>query len=135
VGNVLGTAGETTSANGWTYSGDWNGNRMFMLGWTGSTDGQDPYLDGASGTYIWIDGNYDYVNAAVTWNSLDLTHALPNSLYLTSAPAFFSAGAACTYPWPWVTPTSSPYVQPNSCAGSGLPALARWKAGTPFVQP
>ena len=135
VGNVLGTATETTKAAGWTYSGDWNGNRMFMLGWTGSADGQDPYLDGSDGTYIWIDGNYDYVNAAVTWNSLDLAHTLPNSLYLSAAPAFFSAGSSCTYPWPWVTPTSSPYVQPNSCAGSGLPALARWKAGTPFAQP
>jgi len=135
VGNVLGTAGQTTAANGWSYSGDWNGNRMFMLGWTGSANGQDPYLDGANASYIWIDGNYDYVNGAVTWSSLDLAHVLPNSLYLATAPAFFTAGASCTYPWPWVTPTSSPYVQPNSCAGSGLPALARWKAGTPFAQP
>ena len=37
VGNVLGTAKETTSANGWTYQGDWTASRMWMLGWN---DGQ-----------------------------------------------------------------------------------------------
>ena len=138
AGNVLGESGVTTTANGWTYSGDWTGKRIMMPGWgaglPGATTqgGQDPYLDGVSGTYELVNGNYDYVTGGVTWISGAQT--LPNSLYLTAAPSFFSAGT-CTYPWPWVTPTSGTQLQPNSCSGSGLPAKARWDAGTPFVQP
>lgn len=54
---------------------------------------------------------------------------------LNSSNILPSGGASCTYSWPWVTPTSAPYIQPNSCSGSGLPAKARWDAGTPFVMP
>ena len=137
VGNVLGLAGETTAANGWTYQGDWSGKRVFMLGWNDGAGGQDPYLNGVSGSYIFRHGNYDYVNGAVTWDSGTPDHTLPNSFYLSSKPAFFNAGSG--YPWPWVTPTGSTQIQngPSGCGGtcSGLPAQARWQAGTPFVQP
>jgi len=135
VGNVLGTSGETTTAHGWTYSGDFTASRIFMLGWGAGGGGQDPYLDGVKGSYIFINGNYDYLNNAVTWQGSPVT--LPNSFYLSSEPAFFSAGGG--YPWPWVTPTGSSPVQngPSGCGGtcSALPAQARWQAGTPFVQP
>jgi len=135
VGNVLG-ASNTTTANGWSYEGDWNGSRMFALGWNAGNGGQDPNLDGSTGSYIFIHGNYDYVNGAIHASVAGYTPAaaLPVSLYLSSAPAFF-IGASCKYPWPWVTPVKSPYTQLNSCSGSGLPALARWNAGTPFIQP
>ena len=136
VGNVLGTAGKSTAANGWTYSGDFTGSRIFMLGWGAGGGGQDPYIDGQSGSYILINGNYDFLNNAVTWvGGTPLT--LPNSFYLSSEPAFFTGGSG--YPWPWVTPTGSAQIQagPSGCGGtcSGLPAQARWQAATPFVQP
>jgi hypothetical protein len=135
VGNVLGTQGKSTAANGWTYSGDFSGSRIFMLGWDGGNGGQDPNLDGKSASYILINGNYDYLNDAVTWQGSPV--ALPNSFYLSGKPAFFTAGSG--YPWPWVTPTASEQVQngPSGCGGtcSGLPAQARWQAGTPFMQP
>jgi hypothetical protein len=135
VGNVLGTSGKSTAANGWTYSGDFTASRIFMLGWGGGNGGQDPYLNGVKGEYILIDGNYDYLNRAVTWHGSPVT--LPNSFYLPGKPAFFLAGSG--YPWPWVTPTGSVQIQngPSGCGGtcSGLPAQARWQAGTPFVQP
>jgi hypothetical protein len=135
VGNVLGLAGETTAANGWSYQGDWSGNRMFMLGWNDGPGGQDPYLNGVSGSYIFRHGDYDYVDGSIVdWTS-GYSHTLPNSFYLSSAPSFFGPGASCTYPWPWVTPTESTVIQTNSCGGDGLPAKARWKAGTPFIQP
>jgi len=63
------------------------------------------------------------------------SHTFANSFYTSSAPSFFSHGATCTYPWPWIDPSTWPYVKTNSCGGSGLPAQARWNAGTPFVQP
>ena len=133
VGNVLGLAGETTAANGWTYEGDWSASRIFMLGWNDGAGGEDPYLDGVSGSYIFRHGNYDYVNNAVTWAS-GYSQTLPNSFYLSSKPAFFGTN----YTWPWVTPTGASQVLSN-CGASGtmscLPAKARYNAGTPFMQP
>jgi len=135
VGNVLGVAGETTAANGWSYQGDWTGKRMFMLGWNDGNGGQDPYLNGIRGSYIFRNGDYDYFNGAIADWTAGYSHALPNSFYLSSEPAFFSAAASCTYTWPWVTPTGSTPIQSNSCGGPGLPAKARYDAGTPFTQP
>jgi hypothetical protein len=135
VGNVLGTSGQSTAANGWTYSGDFTAHRIFMLGWSGGGGGQDPNIDGVNASYILINGNYDYLDNTVKWQGSPLT--LPNSFYLSSEPAFFTAGSG--YTWPWVTPTGSEQIQngPSGCGGtcSGLPAQARWQAGTPFVQP
>ena len=137
IGNVLGVEGQTTKANGWSYEGDWSGSRMFMLGWNTGNGGQDPYLNGTKGAYIFRHGNYDYVNASVTWDSATTDHTLPTSYYLSSAPAFFAAGSG--YPWPWVTPTDAKPIQsgPAGCSGtcSALPAKARYEAGTPFTQP
>ena len=138
VGNVLGYPGYSTSANGWTYSND-NGNPgIFVLGWQSNFPNPDPKAgfdtNGQGGTTE-AHGNYDYLNNAVTWDFNYSDHTLPNSFFLSSAPSFFSAGASCTYPWPWVTPTATSPVQTNSCNGSGLPAKARYDAGKPFTQP
>jgi hypothetical protein len=85
--------------------------------------------------YIFRHGDYDYVNGSIAdWTS-GYSHTLPNSFYLSRAPAFFRAGTSCKYQWPWVTPTGSSQVQANSCGGSGLPAKARYDAGTPLMQP
>jgi hypothetical protein len=139
VGNVLGLAGQTTAANGWSYQGEWSGNRMFMIGWNDGPGGQDPHLTGAAGSYIFRHGNYDYVNGSIVDWASGFSQTLPNSFYLSSAPSFFSAGASCTYSWPWVTPNGSTPIKAAAGTGcgsySGLPAKARWDAGKPFVQP
>ncbi len=135
VGNVLGLAGETTAANGWSYQGDWSAHRIFMLGWNAGPGGQDPYMNGVKGSYVFINGNFDYLNNSIAAWASGSPHTLPNSFYLASAPASFSAGTSCTYSWPWVTPTGSAPIQANSCGGSGLPAKARYEAGTPLKQP
>jgi hypothetical protein len=140
VGNVMGLSGVTTTAHSWVYQcnrGGSNSNNkcIWMSGWTGGEwkGAGDPNLK-AGAEYIFHNGNYDYVNAAIVDWQPGYSRSLPNSLYASGKPGFFGAGS-CTYPWPWVTPTISPYVQTNSCSGSGLPALARWNAGTPFAQP
>ena len=146
VGNVLGLAGVTTTANGWVYKGGFCGGcgsppfqtnkAIWMSGWVG---GEWPNMDlnliATTGAYIFRHGNYDYVNGAINDWASGYTQSLPNSLYLSSAPSFFGPGASCTYPWPWVSSTSSPPILTNSCGGPGLPAKARWAAATPFVQP
>jgi hypothetical protein len=140
VGNVLGTAGETTSANGWTYQGDFTASRIWMLGWNEGNGGEDPYLDGKTASYIFRHGNYDYVNGSIAdWTS-GYSQTLPNSFYASGQPSFFGAsGTNCTYPWPWVTPTGSTPIQSpigTGCAAdTALPAKARYDAGKPFVQP
>jgi hypothetical protein len=129
--------GKSTAANGWAYQTTcgWCEPSIFSLGWNTGPGGADPYLDGTKGSYFFKHGNYDYVNNAVTWDPNTPDHTLPNSFYLSSEPSFFQAGASCTYPWPWVTPTGSTQIQANSCGGSGLPAKARADSGKPFVQP
>jgi hypothetical protein len=137
VGNVLGTSTITTSGNGWAFSGTNFGGgskQIWLYGWWNiNASIADPNVP----NFMFRHGNYDYVTGGIIWNS-GTPHTIPTSAYLvppTSAPAFFSAGASCTYPWPWVTPDQTPQIQTNSCGGSGLPALARYNAGTPFVQP
>ncbi len=142
VGNVLGLSGVTTTTRGWVYSCAFVGGGpsvgqgnacIWMSGWVGGEGTQaDPHLQ--NGAYIFRHGNYDYVNASIVDWAAGYSQALPSSFYLTAKPAFFSAGV-CTYPWPWVTPNGSSPIQQNSCGGSGLPAKARFEAGTPFAQP
>ena len=49
----------------------------------------------------------------------DVRHVLPDSLYLSSKPAFFGAN-----PWPWVDPVGTTKL-------FTLPAKARWDSGKP----
>ena len=132
LGNVLGTPGHMT---GWTYDGIGGPNRMpgersgCWAGWTSARRAM---------TRLWPPRQFatatTTMSPTVVWAASDTAHTLPNSLYLTAAPAFFSAGSG--YPWPWVNPTGSPQVL-SGCGGkcSGLPAKARYDAGTPFTQP
>jgi hypothetical protein len=107
IGNVLGTQGHT---NGWSYDGN-----VFMLGWDSQAGRADP---GVASTAI-RNGNYDYLTNAIHWAPDDTAHALPDSLYLSSAPAFFAG-----YTWPWVDPIAG--------VTRTLPAKARFDAGTPI---
>jgi hypothetical protein len=119
VGNVLGTPGHTS---GWVYqSGSQSTPGIWMLGWYDVS----PYTNDPNvAATAFRDGNFDYLNNSVNWTSS--AHPLPNSMYLTQKPAFFSAGSG--YTWPWVNPTGSPQLYTN-------PAKARYDAGTPFTQP
>ena len=140
LNNVIGATPESTTANGWAYYRAYNGatKAIFMPGSDGSNvDANLDYIHNAS-PYALHDGNFDYVNNAVEWAGSP--HTLPNSLYLTSAPSYFAGGASCSYPWPWVTPTGGSPLLTASGSGpctsySGLPAKARWDAGTLLNQP
>jgi hypothetical protein len=103
----------------------------------------DQNLDGTNGTpFLFKNRNFDYVTNGIPSGENPTTGfsgTLPNSFYLTAAPAFFGAGVNCSYPYPWVTPTGGSPIQSPSGSGcavsSALPAKARFEAGTPFVQP
>ena len=147
VGNVLGLSGVTTTGNGWVYKGAFCGGgtcsggfaqnkAIWMSGWVGGEEpSTDPNLTTGTNPWIFRNCNYDYVNGSVAdCAGGSYSSTIPNSFYLSSVPAFFSTGT-CTYPWPWVTPAGGSQIQTNSCSGFGLPARARFAAGTPFVQP
>jgi hypothetical protein len=121
IGNVLGAPGQMS---GWVYeSGDIDTPSIYKLGW----DDWAPYPIDAKVTQTVVrHGNYDYVSNAVRWDPAFIERSLPSSLYLSQAPAFFSAGKG--YTWPWVDPTGSTQLYE-------LPAKARFDANTPFVQP
>lgn len=146
VANVLGSSGQTTTANGWAYNcasvypNTLPSKCIWLSGWnaSGFSYAPDPnLLATASPQYLFKHGNYDYVNASIADWSAGYSHTLPNSFYLKNqtAPSWWPSPGTCTYPWPWVTPTGGSPLQANSCSGSGLPAKARFDAGTPFVQP
>ena len=71
-------------------------------------------------TAVLREGNFDYVSNLVHWDTVP--QALPDSLYLTSKPAFFGS-----YTWPWVNPLGTPKLYT-------LPARARYDAGVPIPQ-
>jgi len=145
VGNVLGKSGVTTAANGWIYNGTAGGENavnkaIWISGWADGawSNKTDKNLSGVTGTWIFRHGNFDYVNNSIADWASGYSHAIPSSFYLTSAPSYFK-GTNCNYPWPWVQ-ASAGTVLPNpsgtGCSSTdGLPAKARYDAGTPFTQP
>ena len=140
VGNVLGKQGQTLlSFNNGTFSSTqttWVPENLAssidgaanVIMWNIGSE-QDPTAwTWVANTYQTIqrDGNWDWVTQTQKWLGIGGTYAaplgtskpIPNSLYLTSKPAFFGSN-----PWPWVDPsTGTTYV---------LPAKARFDAGTP----
>jgi hypothetical protein len=125
VGNVLGESGVTTAANGYVddetgYQGELY-NEIWLLGWNplGS------YLADPNVASTAIrDGNWDWFLGKQTWLTTPAAagETIPNSLYRTSAPAFFGTNL-----WPWVDPTTGTTYT--------LPAKARFDAGTPNTVP
>jgi hypothetical protein len=112
IGNVLhgGTVYQTTPASP-------NGTPIYRLGFLGMAIGWD---SGYAMGHIYRDANWDNVTNGIVWQNGPRT--IPNSFYLTSAPAFFKG-----YTWPWVDPTTGKTYT--------LPAKARYDSGHPFGPP
>jgi Pectate lyase superfamily protein len=138
VGNILGNAGASTR-NGWLLTAhsmacnstgnnctggvaDWNpgSGDIWELGvdqerWTQVPESQ------TLATVI-RDGNWDFLTGTQHWYNTPGGFTMPNSLYLTSAPAFFGSN-----PWPWTNPATGAIYT--------LPAKTRYDAGTPNTVP
>ena len=65
--------------------GDWSVSRIWMLGWNDGNGGEDPYLDGATASYIFRHGDYVCQRRD---NQLDfwISDTLPSSFYLSGQP-------------------------------------------------
>jgi hypothetical protein len=107
VGNVMGAPGKMA---GWVYESTFTSSKpgIWMLGWDNTPDPQ------VASTTI-RDGNWDFLTKSQHWHNTPGGFAIPNSLYLTSKPAFFGSNR-----WPWVDPTTG--------ATYTLPAKARYDA-------
>lgn len=88
----------------------WDVAPMWEIGWT---DGgvQEP----RTVERLIRHGNYDHVTQSVHWDEANAIRALPDSLYLTTTPAFMRG-----LTWPWVEPATG--------ATHALPAKARFDA-------
>ena len=80
---------------------------------------ESPIAAGSTSSQLYRHGNYDYVTGTVIWDPTNTNHVLPESLYLSSKPAFFG-----TNRWPWVDPVGTTKLYT-------LPAKARWDSGSP----
>ncbi len=118
VGNVLGRSGKMS---GWTYNdpamagnnADWQDDDIWKIGY--DPERWSMYADPLTLSTLIRGGNFDYLTNSVHWETLT-PQALPNSLYLTSKPAFFGSS-----PWPWVDPTGTTRLY-------ALPATQRYNA-------
>jgi hypothetical protein len=130
VGNVLGRSGKMA---GWHYTdqamscdangnncagnnGNWGDSDIWKLGYDPERWSMTP--DPQVLSTVIRDGNWDFVTNSQRWHNTAGGFSVPNSLYLTSKPAFFGSN-----PWPWVDPTTG--------ATYTLPAKARYDAGAP----
>jgi hypothetical protein len=125
VGNILGRPGQMA---GWSYadaamttnSCKWGDKDIWKLGYDPLRWSMVP--DPKTLSTVIRDGNYDFVTNSQRWENTPGGFVIPNSLYLTSKPAFFGS-----HPWPWIDPTTG--------AVYTLPAKARFDSGTPFGAP
>ena len=117
---------------GGNFGGDASYTPMWQLGYDGSNwyTTQDAQVQART----LRDANFDYFTKSVRWHGIGGTGvgatpnpvpSLPNSLYLSSKPAFFGSN-----PWPWVDGSSASNPIPGT-----LPARARFDANTPNVVP
>jgi hypothetical protein len=129
VGNILGRSGQM---NGWNYtdqamgcdpSGNncagnraWGDKDIWKLGYDPERWGMVP--DPKVLSTMIRDGNYDFLTNSQRWHTTPGMFPMPNSMYLTSKPAFFAGN-----PWPWSDPSKG--------AVGLLPAKDRYDRGVP----
>jgi hypothetical protein len=140
VGNVLGFQGQTLlsyNSNCYTVTQtSWQYDNLSTFApdilvtmWSMGADQSHQAIDG---NWAWVpttyqtqlrQGNWDWFTKSQQWHGIGgpagsgTPQPIPNSLYLTSKPAFFGSN-----PWPWVDPSTG--------LVSTLPAKARFDSGT-----
>ena len=124
VGNVLGTANQNPAPfSGFAYEDlfPWGDNPigLWRLGYNPENWNAPAEARVVQTTHR--HGNFDYATNTVRWTP-GYDQVLPNSLYLTSKPAFFG-----DLPWPWVDPTGA--VKTHT-----LPARARFDGVIPNLR-
>jgi hypothetical protein len=118
IGNVLLVPGATYHKKSYEYSLDYpdtgDDNVAYAL--------VDSSNDGTTKATLHRHLDFDYATNQVHDNPANSVKTLPDSLYLTSKPAFMGSN-----PWPWVNPNGATDADRTMI----LPAKARYDAGHP----
>ncbi len=105
IGCVLGQPGDAGLRN---ETNGMNNTTLCTYHWGGSSPGSISFDD----TKVWpgqvIDGNYDYIGGGTVWTNG--SHAIPNSLFLTSRPSWWNTWG--NTPWPPIGSDLTPMVNP-----------------------
>lgn len=119
VGNVLGEAGQSWTAEetGATRSTS----SSYVWSWGFSGDGDTSRDSTKPHDTALRHGNYDAFTQQVKWDATISDHVLPDSLYLTARPSFFGL-----LPWPAIGSDLTPNI-------GKIPAKIRSDAGFPVV--
>jgi hypothetical protein len=116
LGNVLGQPG-TAIRTYQQLAAPWDGSAMWRLGYNPEDWGAtaDPKVLST----VLRGANFDYATNSLRWENFT-AQTVPDSLYLTSKPAFFGSNR-----WPWVDPTGSIklYTLPANSHFVGEPAV------------
>lgn len=122
VGNVLGTSGAMGAYNyeapAMTSGSVWTGPNIWQIGYDPERFNDPLVADPDTMSTLIRDGNWDFKTNTQKFITTPAGFAMPNSLYLTTKPAFFGTAA-----WPWVNPATG--------GTTTLPAKARFDARTP----
>ncbi len=123
IGNILGYSGVGSGLTAiyseeYPTASNYNAVKMWMLGYTGSGASGTGSTDTA--TSLLRHGNYDYVTNSVNWDSGIADHTIPNSLYLSGQPSWWTAGKA----WPPIGPDLATMV-------TDIPAKDRYNGVVP----
>jgi hypothetical protein len=97
------------------------GVNAWVLG-VGTKPGADYVDNGMSYSNFYRHLDYEYRTPTLYSNPANPVTTLPDSLYLTSKPAFFGSNV-----WPWIDPAGATHADRVKV----LPAKARYDAGTP----
>jgi hypothetical protein len=116
IGNVIGSVGRE-SLYEMLYDTNWNLQNVTVYTLGHNSTGVATPGDASVATTLYRHGNWDSVNNYVLWDESNADHSIPDSLYLSSKPAFFGSCA-----WPSVGSDLSPMV-------GTLPAKQRYEAG------
>jgi hypothetical protein len=122
AGNILGypaMQANQVASNGHRMTYEAHSQAIYRLGYD-SNDSALVKSDNKPDTTILRTGNFDYVNNGIVWSALSTSHVLPNSLYLTSKPAWFG-----NMNWPPIDPTNHLAAE---ASGGVIPAMARFIA-------
>jgi hypothetical protein len=121
IGSVMGQQSVAVAPANRSYDSITYG---YTYGYSGATDDGSATEDSSLPfSTVFLHGDYEYTSNAVTWNSGNSNHTLPNSFYRSSKPAWFGASQ-----WPSIGPDVTDGIGARGHARA-IPAYSCYTSG------